>query len=583
MKRIFVVLSCLFLLLGTSFAESFYIDRYDVDMDVKKDKSVFITENLDVVFTSPLHGIYRDIPFKNAAITDVRVSEEYTTTYTNSNMRLKIGNPNRYVSGLKHYTIRYKYSYFDNKNEFYHNIIGTDWKVPIYKVNFTITMPEPVPQDKVGLSIGRKGTRGFEGGAVYRVNGDTISGNTERALSPGEGITVRAEVPEGYFVFTPSPYAIFVIILMIILTALSFFIWYSYGKDEPVIPVVNFYPPKNMNALETELAYKGKASTKGLTALLIELAQKGYIKIINDKEKWSLQLLHVYDGNNKSEKKFIKALFNGDNEVSQSDLMSSKSFYKDCEEIVEEVNQKKDTIFTSDSISFPLKAIMVGCVIGILLLTMFAVSYFSFSSISGNGFLLVFPLIAIIMLIATLKGNNSIYANTFIIIWALFFGGGPLIMLFEINPMNNHNIPAICVGMAGLVISVICTYQLPKRNPSGQKKLNHLMGLKHFIEVAEKHRLSQLVEENPEYFYNVLPSAYILGVSDKWIEQFKGVMEIEPDWYSGKSFSVHSFNTFMGALNSASVPTTANGGISSSSGGGGFSGGGGGGGGGGGW
>ena len=109
------------------------------------------------------------------------------------------------------------------------------------------------------------------------------------------------------------------------------------------------------------------------------------------------------------------------------------------------------------------------------------------------------------------------------------------------------------------------------------------MGFKKFIETAEKHRLQALVEKDPEYFYNILPYAYIFGISDKWIKKFEGIMEFKPDWYSGTNFNEHTFHKFSNSMSAASLPSVANGGISSSSSGGGSSGGGGGGGGGGSW
>lgn len=42
-----------------------------------------------------------------------------------------------------------------------------------------------------------------------------------------------------------------------------------------------------------------------------------------------------------------------------------------------------------------------------------------------------------------------------------------------------------------------------------------------FLETAEKEKLEQLVFEDPKYFYNILPYAYVLGVSDKWIKSLK--------------------------------------------------------------
>ena len=156
-------------------------------------------------------------------------------------------------------------------------------------------------------------------------------------------------------------------------------------------------------------------------------------------------------------------------------------------------------------------------------------------------------------------------------------------MLLLTNAFTLENRAVTVFGAICLVISAICTYQLPRRNPRGQSFLEHLKGLKKLIEVAEKPKLQQLVKQDPQYFYNILPMAYIFGISDKWIKQFEDITKLTPEWYSGTHLSSTRFNDFTRSFSSVSVPSTANGGISRSSGGGGFSGGGGGGGGGGSW
>ncbi len=584
---IFVAFAWL-ILVNPVWAENFYIENYDVNMNVDKNKSVSITENIDVNFTVPSHGIYREIPFKNASISDISVSENYSPTYSPSNINLKIGDANRYISGPHHYTISYKYNYHDNKNEFYHNIIGTDWRVPIKKASYRITMPQDVDKEKVGISIGKYGTKGFNGGAWFSVNSNIIMGATEQELSPYEGITVRIEVPSGYFHKYVNYTKYYVISFMLILTFIAFMTWFMFGKDNTAIPVVNFYPPKGLNAIELEMAYKGKASTKGLVALLIELAQKGYIKIENEGTRFELYKSHVYDGVNKSEKDFLNALFeDGGDKVSSSDLTISNSFYKECQEIIDNVNKKRNKIFEEASIGFGLRSIMFLCLAGLLFLTVYTIFNYNLFSITENFMLLLFPLIAISVLVSSLANlKNGFWASggIFTIIWALGFGGMPLMILISSCQYNSDTVPAIIIGIIGLIIAGVCTYQLPKRSQVGQRIYNNILGLKHFIEVSEKNRLIQLVEKDPQYFYSVLSAAYILGVSDKWINQFETIMNITPQWYSGNRFTYRSFNDFSEKMQSVSIPSVTNGGISSSSsGGGGFSGGGGGGGGGGSW
>ena len=115
--------------------------------------------------------------------------------------------------------------------------------------------------------------------------------------------------------------------------------------------------------------------------------------------------------------------------------------------------------------------------------------------------------------------------------------------------------------------------------------LGKVRGFRNFLQVAEKEKLEALVMEQPDYFYNILPYTYVLGVSDKWIKKFETIAISAPAWYDGNSFSTAAFGAFMGSTMAAastamtSSPSSSSGGSS----GGGSSGGGSGGGGGGSW
>ena len=577
-----------FLLFTPVFAENFYIENYDVNIQVNKAKQAHITENIDVYFNINMHGIFRDIPHNNGTITNIHVSEENTITEEVNNTHIKIGNINRFVKGNHQYTISYDYNYFDNKNEFYHNIIGTGWNTEINHVNFNITMPEEFNPSDVGLSIGKKGVKGFDGDAVFRVDGLNISGEVNRVLNPGEGVTIRLSVPKDYFIKVTNNEINALIALLCIITFISFLIWYAFGKDERAIPIVNFYPPKNMNTLETEIAYKEHASTKGLVAMLISLAQRGYIKIYDESDGFTLEKLKSYDGKDKLEEKYMEAIFSTVNsipsnfenkKVTQYDLEYSPTFYQLCNDIVAEANKKKNDIYEKSSINWGLRIIMVLCLFGVVLITFLALGNGSFQGLNSHAVYLIYTLIALTVLICC-KERTS-----FLIIWAIGFGGLPLI--FGISVLTNivsYYIPVVFTGIAGILICSICLYHLKKRNKKALWVFGNLLGFKKFIETAEKHRLELLVEKEPQYFYNVLPYAYIFGISAKWIKKFEEIMVLQPDWYTGEHFNSSAFNHFSNSMNSVSLPSTSNGGISSSSsGGGGFSGGGGGGGGGGGW
>ena len=587
------LITCLFLC-APIFAEGFYIENYDVDLQVNKYKQIHITEHIDVFFSQASHGIYRDIPYNNAEITNLYVSERYSVLNRNNKINIKIGNPKKYINGKHSYTISYDFNYIDNKNELYHNIIGTDWTAEIKHVNFKLTMPEEFNPADVGLSIGSYGTKGFEDGAEFSVNGLNIAGQVKKTLYPSEGVTIRIALPEGYFA-PPPPVDkevfiktnIFFIILLCIITLISFTIWYKVGKDEKAIPVVNFYPPAGMNTLDVELFYKEKASLRGLIAMVISLAQKGYIRIHEETGGFSFERLKPYDGNDKLEERYMKALFSvkrisqkkADEIVTERDLEKSKSFYNECKNIVSTANSKRNILYEKKSVDWTLRIIMGVCFLNSLFITAYICS--KFNSLPGSSEAASMIVFGFFYFIALFYKDLDDFSFTFLL--SLPFVAFVFFYIHNIA-YNLYYLPVTLIGIASITICFICLYHLRKRNKKALKLFGDLLGFKKFIETAEKQQLESLVYSDPQYFYNILPYAYLFKISSKWIKNFESIISENPSWYTGKEFNSLSFSHLIGTIKKVSVPSVSNGGKQiSSSGGGGFAGGGFGGGGGGRW
>jgi uncharacterized membrane protein YgcG len=130
-----------------------------------------------------------------------------------------------------------------------------------------------------------------------------------------------------------------------------------------------------------------------------------------------------------------------------------------------------------------------------------------------------------------------------------------------------------------------------------------VLGFREFIKTAEYDRLKMLSDEDPDYYFNILPYAYIFGMSTKWAEKFADFRIRQPQWYSstvggpfdpmfGNHMFIYSSHGLSGAVAShykavgesmLSSDSISSGGGGGGFGGGGFSGGGFGGGGGGAW
>ena len=69
----------------------------------------------------------------------------------------------------------------------------------------------------------------------------------------------------------------------------------------------------------------------------------------------------------------------------------------------------------------------------------------------------------------------------------------------------------------------------------------------------EMNRIDSLIA-NPNYFYDVLPFAYVLEVTNKWIKKFENVSVIDPSWEASHTFysfsNLQKVSDFLDTLNS---------------------------------
>ena len=587
-KKLLVIICGIFFYATVTKAENFVIKNYDVNITVDEQKQAYVTEKIDVNFHTPSHGIYRDIPRGSSSIDQVWASIRFDESFNGGYYRIKIGSPDTWIKGPQSYTIKYRHKILDGKAEFYYNIIGTEWNTTIENVRFAVKMPKNIAADKVGISIGHYGSKGFATGAEYYIKDNIIYGTTtNKILQPHEGITLRVEVPTDYFNVRPNPLINTVWLGLFMVTAFSFLIWFLYGRDAHITPIVSFYPPKDINVLSSELICKEKVSEKSLVAMLIELAGEGYIKIITRGKHFNLQRVKDYDGSDENKQTLINGIFAGNSFITDTELQRSRHFYNSCKDILAGFNSKskRKKFYEKTSLSLICNTFMAfccGCTILLTALTLFNYQVdqlLPFSPIVVSILLCIF--LAINLMIA--PNRNKIFQMIFLL--SACFPLFSLLFPFWLANFDPDTIPQLLGGAACIIITATCFVQMAKPNHKGRWYKARLLGLKKFIEVAEKPRLEKLVEEQPQYFYNILPYAYILDVSDKWVKQFEHVIMSQNANFDPTFFRSNRFNTFADSFAKTTAPSVANGGIkrSSSSGGGGFSGGGFGGGGGGSW
>lgn len=539
--------------------EPYYFKHYDVNINVLEDNTLEVTEKIDACFNEERHGIYRTIPTLNIVsradgtttsarvkVRNINVSEKFNVERAFDYCSIRIGEEDYLVTGDHSYTISYQYVLGEDRNidfdELYYNIIGDEWDTYIDEVSFTITIPKEFDNSMVGFSTGEYGTVGTTI-VDYTIDGNVISGNLTEGLAPYSALTIRTQLPDGYFYFNkPLYYAKLTALLAIPLIALAVVLalWSKFGRDKKVVKAVEFYPPEGMSSADVAYWCNGAIDNKNLVPLLIELANEGYVEIVEKELKHSKfeirKLKQSYSGPDTNKWIFFNGLFkySVNDVVRENDL--KEKFYVTLAEISNRYNstQKRTKVFNEKSLLMRITGWMIS----------------------------IISILSILFLSARIIDSTE---------KTIFTAVG------------------VAIGLCAFILS----FFIRQRTDAGHQILQKIEGFKLFLETAEKERLETLVEDDPKYFYNILPYAYVLGVSDKWISKFEGIA-IEPaEWYSSPytfnnikfcHFINHTIKSSTGAMTSAPA-NQSSGGLSGGGGnsGGGFSGGGFGGGGGGSW
>jgi len=555
----------------TSFATDYNLSKDDNSRSVLK-----TTELITAQFSeaNQNHGLERVLPLRYQnhsvsleinSVTDGNGNKlQYSTDASSDATVLRIGDPDVYVYGTQVYKITYTqrdvtHFYADTgREEWYWDVNGTDWKVPIDQLNITATISNQLLTNRDGTPACYQGVLGStnkcalttdETGLRYVANATN--------LSAGENITIVLGFQKGTFApYEPTTFEKAVMIwakILAVTSGVGFIAFVLLVREykrrlnrvsEITTLVTEFIPPKGTSVTVSAEVTTPKGSV--FAAQLIDFAVRHYIEIIETKPAKSIWFPAKYDIKIISdptrlleeEQEILSDMFGhlpkvGDR-LSLSKLQKDTKYYSrtidNDKKLVKLIEEKYSLRAKSDSVSkYFYKWGTVFLIIGLLTLS-------------------------------------------------------PVLLLF-----------ALVIGYQGRYIRPLTDKGLELRR--------YLLGLDKYIKAAEVERLTflqgpdtaQKVGEsvdvnNPgqlvKLYERVLPFAILFGYQKQWSKQLGEMYENQnstPDWYSGNS----AFNAviFSSAVNSFSSAAATSGGYSSSGGsdGGGGSGGGGGGGGGGGW
>lgn len=571
--------------------------RFDAVYDVARDSSVTVTETIDYDFAATRHhGIQRDLVVKQRRddrydrvypldVLSVTASPGTPAGYKvldepRGIKRIRIGDPDREITGRHRYVIRYRLrgvlNGFSAHDELYWNVTGDEWLVPIEATSLRVNTPTPLT--RVACFVGPRGSTLACDGAAGRP-GESGATFTNTRLAPGSGMTVvvgmqpltsvGAAAPKPIlqerwsfsraFAATFITVAVAVLLFIAAVAGVVLLVW-RRGRDRRAVgsaidmafpdaggavearPLlehtetpVQFEPPDRLRPGQIGTLVDEEANALDVTATIVDLAARGYLTITEipkhglfGKQDWTLTRTGKdADGLLGYEMKLLGGLFGDKTSVQLSDLRNK---------FATKMRTVQDALY---------------------------------DDVVQEGWFLRRP-----------DRVRAFWHGVGVA--ALVVAGGVTFLLAKFSHLGLLGVPLV-IGALALLFGA---RWMPSRTAKGTGVLVRAMGFRRFMAESEKERAR--FAERANLFSEYLPYAVMFGVTEKWAHAFAGLdgQVPTPSWYvSDHPFEVAGFAHAVDGFSVASSGTlTSTPGSSGGSGfGGGSSGGGGGGGGGGSW
>ena len=540
LRALMLVLLPLLLLLASPPAlraqRSLEIRRFDALIAVDPDASIDVTETIEARFNGKWNGIYRKVPVKYRTPQgfnwSIRLELVSATDDQGNALRTETSRESHYVQykiwvpgaedATRTIALRYRarnaLRFFEEHDELYWNVTGDEWDVPLGMVTAAITLPEGATGIRATAFNGVQGATLREAELTESASGIAI--RMPRPLEFREGVTAVVGWDKGFvreptrldraggFLASNWPLAIPFAVLATMLA-----IWRRRGRDPRQRPIaVQYEPPADLTPAEAGTLTDERVDMRDITATVVDLAVRGFLRIEEVEKKELFGLLSSEDfrfhrlrpesdwsGLAPHERRIVKGIFEDavDDTVMLSDLKNE--FYKELDGIRSGVMDRlmSKGMFRVRPDQTRTAWIVGGVIFGVL----------------------------------------------------LAFGGSMVAAAFSLTP-----VPFLIAGALSAVIVMVIGWQMPARTETGTRMLEQTLGFGEFLERVDRDRYEN-VKRTPEMFERFLPYAMAFGVEAKWAKAFKDIYVQPPNWYAGAHVGMFNATTFSRSLSSMSTQT----------------------------
>ena len=307
------------------------------------------------------------------------------------------------------------------------------------------------------------------------------------------------------------------LIIIILFALCSIFIEELYRTkknkiEKKVIP--------NLTPAELKYNYSFLVNERDLTSIIVNLGQKGYIRITCDK----IIKLKKYREHIKCEELMFISLFKKGNVVKISEL--HKNLYKDISDIVHAIDNKNSRKVMNEKEELFLNNSLVIFTFIIFLIINIDLDY----NILKKLIIIIMMWACFVSLVRVYTSKNSIRSKMLVTVLAITIGFPFYFM--SILKIGNNMILFIIGHLASILIINTLNSLIPKTK-TGLNLKNQADEFNNYLINITKEDIKDILEKEPDFLEKTFPYAYAFNHAFKW-KRFLKRYNKKLIWFDGK-------------------------------------------------
>lgn len=393
------------------------------------------------------------------------------------------------------------------------------------------------------------------------VNDKTLEIVAAEALHPHEGVMVTATLRNFFFTYSnPITLHLFFTLFSIVMVMGTYFFIIRGGKIAKKRIYRERFPLRDVRSGSYGYILDGIVDDADIISILIDWANANYIQIRNENQTVSLVLVNELPIDAPDyEKDLFNLLFTNYTMVT-IDQLKERRLYAKIKEIEQDIRftlekDKQSIIYANSSYPAQLSAAILICIP--LALTMYACIYaLEYDILAGVPYAFATAAIVYLNLLPWIwigkhryrlsKSAHDVYR---ILTMLINFVCGALLYHYLLE----HQTPVVYIAI-NYVLTVLFTCILifmERRTVFGRNQRMRLLSLRQFIRNVSSEQLTRYLAEDPYYFEQLLPYAYLFDITDIWGKKFTSIPLQAPLWYFHAKADMQSTIYWMRSLEEA--------------------------------